>query len=287
MDILDDVLAALPQNILAVMAIVTAGILFLLMTLYRWHRSLKRDFPVEFRQLSASGELETTGDPRKLIRSLLFYLLRRRHEKVRNSSFVMAASHARQVVILCLGVILATVVYVAVNYEQYGDEWESFQRNLKLPNMAPDEKIEVAIEIYDEGEYATVIGILDEVIGNNPESVDAHYYRALAYEKLHQYKAALAGFQTVAELAPEHFNSYVHINYLYVLRGRYREILPWWDRYLERVPDNGKALLQRGGAYYQVNEVELAQADWTRACELGVSEGCEWLQMLADIVNQQ
>ncbi len=49
----------------------------------------------------------------------------------------------------------------------------------------------------------------------------------------------------------------------------------YWDSYLELKPDNGKAYLERGGAYLHAGKRELALEDARKACKLGVKKGCE------------
>ncbi|HOX44540.1 MAG TPA: hypothetical protein PK668_13145 [Myxococcota bacterium] len=47
-----------------------------------------------------------------------------------------------------------------------------------------------------------------------------------------------------------------------------------WTAYLARHPDDGRALIERAGAYYNLGRSAEAQADARRACELGFSEAC-------------
>lgn len=48
-----------------------------------------------------------------------------------------------------------------------------------------------------------------------------------------------------------------------------------WTAYLARHPNEGRAYLERGGANFHLGKRAEARADAAKACELGVSEGCE------------
>lgn len=63
-------------------------------------------------------------------------------------------------------------------------------------------------------------------------------------------------------------------DYALAKQGRYEEVVALWDRYLGRHPNEGRAYLERGGAYHHLRNLGQAQADAKRACELGVNEGC-------------
>ncbi|MGH8607130.1 MAG: hypothetical protein ACREX9_06845 [Gammaproteobacteria bacterium] len=54
------------------------------------------------------------------------------------------------------------------------------------------------------------------------------------------------------------------------------------EHLLERVPDNADAWFERGGTNYQKGDLQAALADATRACDLGKSEACGWVEKLKD-----
>jgi tetratricopeptide (TPR) repeat protein len=54
----------------------------------------------------------------------------------------------------------------------------------------------------------------------------------------------------------------------------FERIVASWTDYLGRHPDEGRAVLERGGAYFRMGERAEAASDIRRACELGFSEGC-------------
>lgn len=51
-----------------------------------------------------------------------------------------------------------------------------------------------------------------------------------------------------------------------------------WTDYLKRHPDEGRALIERGGTRHHLGRVAESHADFRRACELGFSEACALLK---------
>lgn len=70
------------------------------------------------------------------------------------------------------------------------------------------------------------------------------------------------------------FRSVQRADYALARQGRYDRVLPLWDDFLSRHPDEGRAWLERGGALFHMGRRTEAAADAQKACELGVSEGC-------------
>jgi Flp pilus assembly protein TadD len=56
--------------------------------------------------------------------------------------------------------------------------------------------------------------------------------------------------------------------------ARFADVVEMWTRYLEANPRDGRAHLERGGAFFHLGRRDEARADAKAACDLGVSEGC-------------
>jgi tetratricopeptide (TPR) repeat protein len=57
-------------------------------------------------------------------------------------------------------------------------------------------------------------------------------------------------------------------------QGNFQRPSELWTAYLARHPDDGRALIERAGAYKNLGRLPEARADARRACELGFSEAC-------------
>ena len=81
-------------------------------------------------------------------------------------------------------------------------------------------------------------------------------------------------FEAAIRLDPHHFESYRNVDYLLAKRGDWDGVIRHWTQYVELEPMNGRAYLERGGAYNRKGDRPAALADAKRACDLGTREAC-------------
>lgn len=85
---------------------------------------------------------------------------------------------------------------------------------------------------------------------------------------------AIASLEADVAANPDDFAKLQQLDYALAKAGRFARVVELWTAYLARHPDAGRAYLERGGAYYNLRKLAEAKADATKACSLGVSEGC-------------
>ncbi len=73
---------------------------------------------------------------------------------------------------------------------------------------------------------------------------------------------------------PDSFDARRELDYALARQRRFDRVIEVWTEYLAAHPDDGRAYLERGGAYFNLRKLAEAKADATKACELGVSEAC-------------
>jgi tetratricopeptide (TPR) repeat protein len=83
-----------------------------------------------------------------------------------------------------------------------------------------------------------------------------------------------AALASASSSPPEDFESVRSLDYALSRQGRFREIVPLWDAYIAKHPDDGRAYLERGGTHVHLGERQQAGDDAKKACDLGVNEGC-------------
>jgi len=133
-------------------------------------------------------------------------------------------------------------------------------------------------QAYENKDYSQAIRLYSKHIQNKPEDKNGFYYRALAYEKINDDEKALEDFLQTVRLENDYFDAYLHIDSLLAKKSRYEEIVQYWSVYIEQVNTNGRAYLERGGAYIHAGEKVLALKDAKKACELGEKYGCQLLE---------
>lgn len=92
-------------------------------------------------------------------------------------------------------------------------------------------------------------------------------------------KGAAAGASAAAAakargVVPDDINEVRKMDYALSRENKFADILPLWDAYLAKHPNDGRAYLERGGTHYNLGQTDLAGQDALKACDLGVNEGC-------------
>jgi tetratricopeptide (TPR) repeat protein len=84
---------------------------------------------------------------------------------------------------------------------------------------------------------------------------------------------------------PTQFSAFKKLDQLLAPKRKFSKITKHWDRFIEINPDHGRAYLERGGAYFHLKKLTGAHSDATKACELGVTEGCTRARQIAPMIR--
>jgi tetratricopeptide (TPR) repeat protein len=85
----------------------------------------------------------------------------------------------------------------------------------------------------------------------------------------------VAELQKYVASHPGEFQAVRQLDYALERQSRFPEILLLWNAYLALHPTDGRAYMERSGTYFHLGKIAEDRADSARACELGISEGCE------------
>jgi tetratricopeptide (TPR) repeat protein len=84
----------------------------------------------------------------------------------------------------------------------------------------------------------------------------------------------IAALEAAVKQEPDSFAARQRLDYALAREHRYDRVIEIWTEYLASHPEDGRAYLERGGAYFNLRKLSEAKADATKACERGISEGC-------------
>ena len=85
---------------------------------------------------------------------------------------------------------------------------------------------------------------------------------------------AIANAEAAVKASPDDFRAVQQLDYLLSRQRQFQRVLPLWDDYLSRHPEDGPAHLERAGTLCQLGRDADGRAEAAKACDLGVSEGC-------------
>ncbi len=130
---------------------------------------------------------------------------------------------------------------------------------------------------YERQDYINAIELFSKHIENEPDDKEGYYYRAISYKENNSELKALDDFLKTIEVDPKYFDAYLHIDAILAKQSRFDEIANYWTKYLSKVSNNGRAYMERGGAYLHAGKRDLAMSDAKKACDLGEKYGCQVL----------
>ena len=119
----------------------------------------------------------------------------------------------------------------------------------------------------------------------DPENSDLYYRRARAFINERDIKSALKDMKIAIEMTPDNYNYVHYIDYVLVKNRDWDQIIGYWNNYLEHKPKDGRAFVQRGGAYYHKGDMKSAVADAKRSADLGDIDGIEAYKRFKHLVK--
>ena len=217
--------------------------------------------PLELKRYYSLNEISA-------ILSTVSYIISAGYRNLRDRNFIRFSERLRMLFIVDGLLVLSIFFLLFINFHNQAGQARTTQK------PAVSTPVQLAYEKYQSHEYQESLNILNDLIVDEPDNSDAYYYRGFTNEALKDYPAALADFKKTSELDPDRYDVYVHIDWLYARNQEWGKIIPYWDKYLERNPDDAKAHLERGGTYFRAGNLNMALVDAGRACDLGNREGC-------------
>jgi tetratricopeptide (TPR) repeat protein len=112
------------------------------------------------------------------------------------------------------------------------------------------ESVEEAAELISDGEHASAISMLHEILTREPDNEYAYYYLGCAHYELEEYDRALKGYVKALELAPTYIGAMLHAGHTLRMLGRYAEAMRMGQQILLRSPSDPDALFLIGSAAF-------------------------------------
>ena len=145
----------------------------------------------------------------------------------------------------------------------FGAHRESEARAMvdKIAAGGEDDDLFFAAQLYQRAElYADVIPLMAKLLDKVPDSQPALFLKAAAHERLGQREEAVADFQRLLELAPDHPAALNYLGYMWAEKGEHLDqALTLIQRAVALDPDNGAYVDSLGWVYYQIGNYQTAR----------------------------
>ncbi len=126
---------------------------------------------------------------------------------------------------------------------------------------------------YEQQEHEQSIASLNRAVELDPDNAYLYYERSLSLAAKGNLGAAEQDLQIAISLNPDEYGFYAMIDYVLARKNDWDHIIAHWSRYIERHPKDGRAYVERGGAYYRKGDIKAAVRDAKTSADLGNPEG--------------
>lgn len=121
---------------------------------------------------------------------------------------------------------------------------------------------------YDAGDFGRAIADFDRVIELNPDHADAFYNRGIAWSAKGDVERAIADYGAAIRLQPGHVRALNNRGDLLDRKGEYDRAIADYSKAIGLKPDYVLAVFNRGNAWHHKREFDRAIADYTAAIRL-------------------
>ena len=119
----------------------------------------------------------------------------------------------------------------------------------------------------------------------DPNNAYLHYRRGRALVDKYKYESARSDLEMAIKLDPNNYDYYALLDWVLAKRKDWNLIIKYWDQYILLNPDNGRAYVERGGAYYHKGDTASAVRDAKVAADMGNPEGKEAYEKFRHMVQ--
>ncbi len=133
----------------------------------------------------------------------------------------------------------------------------------------------LAHKLNEQRQSSAAIEMFDTALALDPGNADIHYWRARAYLNQNQLKPAFQDLDQAITLNSGKYEYYQLIDWVLAQHRDWKRIIAYWDRYIALNPEDDRAYVERGGAYYRMGDMKSAVANAKIAADMGNPQGKE------------
>ena len=135
------------------------------------------------------------------------------------------------------------------------------------PNL-PSALVDLAIALFNSGQFKRAIVPLDKAIAVNPENASAYHMRGKCYFMLTEFEKSSDDLKTALRLAPRDYDVAYTLALAYLKRRQSREALQIFDRMIGELGDRPQLRILIGRAYRETGFLPEATEEFKKAAAL-------------------
>jgi tetratricopeptide (TPR) repeat protein len=120
----------------------------------------------------------------------------------------------------------------------------------------------------DAGDLSSALTNHDRAIELDPERFDLYWERGITHKRMGNYAAAIADFEACLERNNVFANAHLGLAEAYREKGDFTNALQQHNEAIAMKPDSDWFYRERGNTYRQMNNTDLAEADFAKARDL-------------------
>ena len=141
--------------------------------------------------------------------------------------------------------------------------------NTNEGTLSESKLLELGKKYVEFGSYSKAIETYSKIIRISPDYLDAYLERASCYRKMSYFSKAIADIELVLKKDVGNPLAYNDLGVVFFSRGDSKVTIKYCTLAIKSSPNYGRAYYNRGGAYYDLKQLDKACADWKKAWELG------------------
>lgn len=211
-------------------------------------------------------------DNRKSVNQLLKFLFGNKYKPLKDRTLTKICSRLKLIFITVVSLLV--LVFISLIYD--------FTVNSENKSTATYKSAahKQAYELHKNDQFEEAIKSYNNILENDKTDSEVLYWRAMAYWILNKHLKASRDFHRVIRLEPDNFKAHKYADQLMSRDKRWDDIIELWGRYIDHVPDNAEAYMERGGAHHHAGNRDSSIRDAIKACQLGLEKACTKVEQM-------
>lgn len=154
-----------------------------------------------------------------------------------------------------------------------------------------EQTVTTAQALLKKGDAAAAVGLLQTALQKNPNDTNVRFWIGKAFYAQGNYQKTIETLSVIADKLPkdssEQNQSVQMLGLSYYVSGRLAAAIPYFEKIIERLPENGEVAYALGVSYIQTREPEKSRATFAKLFKVSTNSAPAYLLNAKMHVRQQ